>query len=49
VSLEPVLDAYNLINAASLLARVTQFGPTYATPVTMQRGRLIKLGVNVNF
>jgi hypothetical protein len=46
---EPVLDLYNLMNAASLLSRVTQLGPTYLTPVTIQRGRLIKLGVNVNF
>ena len=49
VAFEPVLDAYNLMNAASLLSRVTQVGPTYLTPVTIQRGRLIKLGVNVHF
>jgi hypothetical protein len=35
--------------SASLLSRVTQLGPTYLTPVTIQRGRLIKLGVNMNF
>jgi hypothetical protein len=49
VAFEPVLDAYNVLNAASLLSRVTQVGPTYLTPVTIQRGRLIKLGVNVHF
>jgi len=49
VALEPVLDVYNLLNAASLLSRVTQLGPTYLTPVTIQRGRLIRLGVNMNF
>jgi hypothetical protein len=49
VALEPVMDAYNLLNAASLLSRITQLGPTYLTPVTIQRGRLIRLGVNVNF
>jgi len=49
VALEPVLDVYNLLNAASLLSRVTQLGPTYQTPVTIQRGRLIRLGVNMNF
>src|SRR5262249_18349888 len=49
VALEPVLDAYNLLNNASLLTEVTQLGPTYRTPVTIQRGRLIRLGVNVNF
>ena len=49
LALEPVLDAYNVLNAASLLSRVAQLGPTYLTPVTIQRGRLIRLGVNVNF
>ena len=43
------MDAYNLLNAALLLSRITQLGPTYLTPVTIQRGRLIRLGVNVNF
>ena len=49
VALEPVMDTYNLLNAASLLSRITQLGPTYLTPATIQRGRLIRLGVNVNF
>jgi hypothetical protein len=49
VRIEPVLDAYNLLNTASLLTRVTQLGPTYFTPVTIQRGRLIRLGANVSF
>jgi hypothetical protein len=49
VAVEPVLDAYNLMNAASLLNRITQLGPTYLTPVTIQRGQLIRLGVNVKF
>jgi len=48
-SFEPVLDMYNLLNAASILTRVTQRGPTYLNPVTIQRGRLIRVGVNVNF
>ena len=49
VALEPVLDTYNLLNTASLLSRVTQLGPTYFTPVTIQRGRVIRLGANVSF
>jgi hypothetical protein len=48
-SIEPVLDTYNLFNTASILTRVTQQGPTYLTPVTIQRGRLMRIGVNVNF
>jgi Carboxypeptidase regulatory-like domain len=49
ITLEPVLDAYNLMNTASLLSRVTQLGPTYQRPGTIQRGRLIRLGFNVSF
>jgi hypothetical protein len=49
VRIEPVMDAYNLLNAASILRRVTQLGPTYLTPVSIQRGRLIRLGLNVSF
>ena len=49
MSFEPVLDMYNLLNAASILSRVTQQGPTYLNPVTIQRGRLIRVGMNVNF
>jgi hypothetical protein len=48
-SFEPVLDAYNVLNAASILSRVTQQGPTYLTPVTIQRGRLLRIGLNMNF
>jgi hypothetical protein len=47
-SVEPMVDIYNVLNAASILTRVTQQGPTYLTPVTIQRGRLIRLGININ-
>jgi hypothetical protein len=47
-SVEPMVDMYNVLNAASILTRVTQQGPTYLTPVTIQRGRLIRLGININ-
>ena len=48
-SVEAVLDANNLFNTASILTRVTQEGPTYLNPVTIQRGRLMRIGVNVDF
>jgi len=49
VRLEPRLDMYNLTNSASILARVTQLGPTYGRVSSIQRGRLIRVGINVEF
>lgn len=46
---EPVVDIYNAGNAATILSRITQLGPTYGTAASIQRGRLIRAGVNVNF
>jgi len=48
-SIEPRLDLYNLTNAAAILGRITQLGPTYLRVSGIQRGRLIKLGVSVEF
>jgi len=48
-SIEPRIDLYNLTNEAGVLGRITQLGPTYLRISNIQRGRLIKLGVNVEF
>jgi hypothetical protein len=48
-SLEPRLDFYNLTNAATILGRITQLGPTYGRVTGAQRGRLIKAGVSIEF
>jgi hypothetical protein len=48
-SIEPRIDFYNLMNAATILGRITQLGPTYGRVNSIQRGRLIKLGVSVDF
>jgi hypothetical protein len=47
--LEPRVDLYNLTNSASILGRVTQLGPTYGRVSSIQRGRLVKVGVSVEF
>src|SRR5262245_22460681 len=47
--LEPRIDFYNLTNAASVIGRITQLGPTYGRISNIQRGALIKAGVNVEF
>jgi hypothetical protein len=49
VRLEPRIDFYNLTNAASVIGRITQLGPTYGRISNIQRGALIKAGVNVEF
>jgi hypothetical protein len=48
-SIEPRIDMYNLTNAATILGRITQLGPTYGRVSSIQRGRLIKLGLNFEF
>jgi hypothetical protein len=48
-SFEPRIDLYNLTNEAAILGRITQLGPTYGRVSNIQRGRLIKLGINVEF
>ncbi|MBI3402488.1 MAG: TonB-dependent receptor [Acidobacteria bacterium] len=48
-SIEPRLDLYNLTNAATILGRIAQLGPTYGRVSSIQRGLLIKLGVNFEF
>ena len=49
LKLEPRVDFYNLTNAASILGRVTQLGPTYGRVSSIQRGRLIKAGFSLEF
>ena len=48
-SIEPRLDFYNLTNASTILGRITQLGPTYGRVNSIQRGRLIKAGVSIDF
>jgi hypothetical protein len=48
-TIEPRLDMYNLTNTATILGRITQLGPTYGRVSSIQRGRLIKLGMSVEF
>ena len=48
-TLEPRIDFFNLTNQASIIGRVTQFGPNYQRASSIQRGRLIKLGVSAEF
>ena len=49
LKVEPRIDFFNLTNAATILGRVTQLGPTYGRVSSIQRGRLIKAGFSVEF
>jgi hypothetical protein len=46
---QPRLDIYNLMNSATVIARVTTLGSSYGAVNNIQRGRLIKLGMHVDF
>jgi hypothetical protein len=48
-SIEPRLDLYNVLNASTIIGRNTQLGPAYGRVSNIQRGRLIKLGFNMDF
>jgi hypothetical protein len=49
MSIEPVIDVFNATNGSAIRARSTQLGPTYGVASDVQRGRIIKLGVNARF
>ena len=48
-SIEPTLDIFNVTNGSAIRARSTQLGPTYGAASDIQRGRIVKLGLNVKF
>jgi hypothetical protein len=48
-SVEPVLDVFNLTNGSAIRARTTQLGPAYGRATDIQRGRLVKAGLNLKF
>ena len=48
-SVEPVVDMFNLFNAAPIQLWISQLGPTYHRPSSILGGRLFRFGLNVNF
>lgn len=45
----PRFDAYNLLNNATITGRTTTLGPNYYRVNSIQRGSMLKLGMNVDF
>jgi hypothetical protein len=48
-TIAPRIDIFNATNESTISAWVTQLGPTYHRPSTIQRARLIKVGLNIEF
>jgi hypothetical protein len=49
VRFSPNMDIFNVFNANSVQARVTQLGPAYHRVSSILAGRLIRFGLNMNF
>jgi hypothetical protein len=49
IKIKPTVDVYNLFNHAAIVARTNQLGPTYGQPANIQRGRLTKVGAQIEF
>jgi hypothetical protein len=47
--LEPRLDIYNILNAATVNDRIQQLGPSYHNVIDLLGARMIKLGANFNW
>jgi hypothetical protein len=48
-TVEPRIDFYNLTNRNTVLGRVQVLRPAYGRASDLQRGRLITLGMSVEF
>ena len=48
-AIEPVFDIFNLLNGSAIRSRNTTLGSAYGAVSDIQRGRLIKAGLNVTF
>ena len=46
---QPRVDLYNMMNSATVISRVTTLGTSYGAVSNIQRGRLVKIGMHVDF
>jgi hypothetical protein len=47
--IQPRVDLYNMMNSATVISRVTTLGSSYNAVSNIQRGRLVKLGLHVDW
>jgi hypothetical protein len=45
----PSVDVYNLMNSSAVLSQNNTLGPSWRTPTQILQGRLVKIGVQVDF
>ena len=48
-TIQPRVDLYNMMNSATVISRVTTLGTSYGAVSNIQRGRLVKIGIHVDF
>jgi hypothetical protein len=46
---QPAMELFNLFNASTVQSRITTLGPAYRQAVLIVQGRMLRLGVNVQF
>jgi hypothetical protein len=46
---QPIVDAYNLLNAVTPIGNVTRYGPFWLRPTELLTGRFVKFGVQIDF
>ena len=49
VRFEPIIDIYNILNSNATTGEVTTIGPALGTPSAILDGRLLRLGLRMNF
>jgi hypothetical protein len=49
VKISPMIDFYNLFNAATILSENFTYGPLWRTPTDVLIGRVIQVGAQVSF
>jgi hypothetical protein len=48
-TIEPLFEAHNLMNVATVQSRNSTLGPAYGIAANISRGRMLKFGINVKF
>ncbi|MBM3773500.1 MAG: hypothetical protein FJW27_19870 [Acidimicrobiia bacterium] len=49
LAFEPIMEVFNVMNANTILGAVSVLGPAYNRPNNILGGRLLKLGLNLDF
>jgi hypothetical protein len=47
--MDPYIEVLNLLNASPALVQNNTYGPAWQVPSSIQPGRMLQLGLQVNF